>query len=106
MPWVPEVFTAPVLEEILDRRRQQEMVAVPYFDGLLAGEPAALVASFAGEPEGHDPLRGRIRGERAFREFVAERSAWFKQRNATFEDLGHVIAAAHGCEEVIVHVDG
>jgi hypothetical protein len=28
-----------------------ELASVPYFDGLLAGEPDALVKSFAGVPE-------------------------------------------------------
>jgi hypothetical protein len=45
-------------------------VAVPYFDGLMAGEPDALVKSFAGQPELHDPVRGRGKGTRAFEAFV------------------------------------
>ena len=51
MPWVPELFTAPVLQQVLDKRRREQLVAVPFFDGLVAGEPDALVESFAGEPE-------------------------------------------------------
>ena len=35
MPWVPELFSAPVLQQVLDRRRRDAMVAVPYYDGLL-----------------------------------------------------------------------
>ena len=45
MPWLPEVFTAPVMEQILDRRRRDALVAVPYFDGLLVGDPDPLVES-------------------------------------------------------------
>ena len=48
------------------------MSTVPYFDGLMAGELDALVGSFAGEPELRRPVRGRIRGKRAFAEFVTE----------------------------------
>ena len=53
MPWLPEVFTAPVMEQILEQRRRDALVAVPYFDGLLAGDPDPLVESFAREPEVH-----------------------------------------------------
>src|SRR3954471_19566871 len=57
VPWVPELFTAPVLQRLVDSRRRDELVAVPYFEGLLAEEPDALVESFAGEPELHDAVR-------------------------------------------------
>lgn len=59
---MPELFTAPVLQQVLDNRRRDSLVAVPYFDGLMVGDPDPLVESFAGEPEVHDPVRGRIRG--------------------------------------------
>ncbi len=62
-------------------QRRDELATVPFFDGLLAGEPDALIESFAGEPELHHPVRGRIRGARAFAEFVAETSAWLDQRH-------------------------
>ena len=48
MPWVPELFSAPVLQRVLDQRRRDALVAMPYFDGLLAGNPDPLVESFAG----------------------------------------------------------
>jgi len=60
MPWLPELFSAPVLERVQERWRR-ELETVPFFDGLLAGEFDALIRSFAGEPALHDPLRGRIR---------------------------------------------
>jgi hypothetical protein len=106
MPWVPETFSAPVLQELLDKRRRERLVAVPYFDGLLSGEPGALLESFAGEPEVHDPIRGRIKGARAFNAFVAHTRAWLEERNASIEDLEHVVLGGHGFEEVIVHLDG
>jgi hypothetical protein len=86
MPWAPELFTAPALERLLDRRRRDELVAVPFFYGLMAGEPDALVKSFAGEPELYDPIRGRIKGVQAFEAFVAEMSAWIVQRNVSVEN--------------------
>lgn len=50
--WVAELFSAPALER-LEEKRPHELVSVPYFDGLMAGEPDALVESFAGEPQLH-----------------------------------------------------
>jgi len=105
MPWVPELFTAPALQRMLDTRRRDQLIAVPYFDGLFAGEPDALVESFAGEPVVHDPVRGRIQGEDAFRAFVAEFSAWLAARNVTIDDVDHVILEKGGFEEVILHLD-
>ncbi len=80
---------------------------MPFFDGLIAGEPDALVESFAGEPELHDPVRGRIKGVRAFGAFVAEMSAWLEQRNVSVEDVEHVDPRSeHGFEEVVLQIDG
>src|SRR3954471_23420629 len=70
MPWMPELFSAPALERILDERRHERLTAVPYFDGLITGETDALVESFAGEPELHHPVRGRIKGAQPFGRFV------------------------------------
>ena len=58
MPWVPEL-SAPVLE----------------------------LESFAGEPELYHPVRGRIKGRRAFDEHVAEMNAMLVRRNATVEEV-------------------
>jgi hypothetical protein len=79
MPWLPELFSAPALEQ-LEEKQQREVVNVPYFDGLLVGEIDALVESFAGEPQLHHPLRGRVKGERAFRDFVSETNEWLTRR--------------------------
>jgi hypothetical protein len=106
MPWVPEQFTAPALQHLLDVRRQEKLAAVPFFDGLLADEPDALVESFAGEPELYDPVRGRVKGEQAFREFVSETSTWLRERNVSVEDIEHVVLETRGFEEVLLHFDG
>jgi hypothetical protein len=106
MPWVPEQFSASVLQRIQDKRRREKLIAVPYFDGLNAEEPQALVESFAGEPELYDPVRGRVRGARALLGFVEEMRTWLAEHNASVEDVQHVILATCGFEEVILHVDG
>lgn len=72
MPFMPELFSGPALAQFYDKRRRDELEAVPYFDGLMAGEPDALVGSFAAEPELHDPVRGRVKGTCAFGAFVTE----------------------------------
>ncbi len=48
---------------------------MPYFDGLMTGEIDALLGSFAGEPELHHPVRGRIKGAAAFERFVDDTRA-------------------------------
>jgi SnoaL-like domain len=105
MPWSPELFSAPVLERIEEKRRRR-LVAVPYFDGLMADEPDALVKSCAVEPELHVPVRGRIKGTRAFDAFVSETSSWLAQHNASVEEVEHVITEHHGFEEVLLSFDG
>lgn len=105
MPWVPELFTAPALER-LEEERRHKLATVPYFPGLLAGEPDALISSFAGEPELHHPLRGRIKGARAFAEFVGETTAWIAERDIAIEDVDHVVTGTRGFEEVVLHLGG
>lgn len=74
MPWIPELFSAPVLQR-LEERRQHTLETVPFFEGLMTGELDALIGSFAGVPELHHPVRGRIRGARAFEAYVTETQA-------------------------------
>jgi hypothetical protein len=105
MPWVPELFSAPALARLEDQRRHQ-LATVPYFDGLLAGEPDALIESFAGEPELHHPVFGRVKGARAFEAFVNETHAWLGRHNVAVEDVDHVVGERHGFEEVVLHLDG
>jgi SnoaL-like domain len=105
MPWSPELFSAPVLQRVQEKWHR-ELVTVPFFDGLLAGEFAALVGSFAGEPELHHPVRGRIQGTRAFQAYVTDTNAWLDRRNASIENIEYVVAGRRGFAEVIVHLDG
>ena len=106
MPWVPELFSAPVVERWLEERRRERLLTVPYFDGLLSGEMDALVDSFAGEPELYDPVRGRIRGRKAFEAHVTETAAQLRQRNISVEDVERIVMDERGFEEVVLHLDG
>ena len=106
MPWLPELFGAAALERLQDTRRRDTLVAVPFFDGLLAGQPDALVESFAGEPELYDPVLGRVKGEPAFRAYAERMSAWLVQRTVSVEDAGHVILEGRGFEDVVLHFEG
>jgi hypothetical protein len=105
MPWAPELFTAPALQHMLDQRRRDRFISVPFFDGLLVGEMDALVGSFAGEPELHHPVRGRIRGLRAFKAYVSETKAWLTEHNASVDDVQHIVDERHGCGEAVLHFD-
>jgi hypothetical protein len=106
VPWVPDLFSAAALTRILDEREKEHLAAVPYFDGLLAGETDALIESFAGEPELHHPVRGRVKGAAAFARFVTETTARLTERNATVDDVGVILTPRRGVEEVVVRLDG
>jgi hypothetical protein len=108
MPWVPELFSTPALERI---RGQAETGArasapVPYFAGVESGETDALVGSFAGEPELHHPIRGRVRGRRAFERFVAETNAGLTARNAVASPVERVVTPRRAIEEIVLTLDG
>jgi hypothetical protein len=105
VPWAPEYFSAPALQAVLDKYRRERMRSVPFFDGLLSGETDALVASFSGVPMVRHPVRGRIEGEAAFRDYIADTTGWLKARNAGVEPVDLVLTEPCGIEEVILHVD-
>jgi hypothetical protein len=66
----PRAFLGTRLGATAGEVERERLEAVPYYDGLMSGELDALVRSFAGEPVLHDPLRGRIKGARAFESYV------------------------------------
>jgi hypothetical protein len=105
MPWAPELFSAPALAR-LEEKRREKLVTVQYFDGLMMGELDPLIGSFAGEPELHHPVRGRIRGARAFEAYFDEMQAMFRERIVSVEDVDRVVVRRHGFEETVVHLDG
>ena len=106
MPWAPELFSAPALEGVLEKYRRGRLRSVPFFDGLVTGEIDALVESFSGVPEVHHPVRGRIKGESAFRRFVADMTSWLAVRNVDVEHVNFCITDPRGVEEVVLHLDG
>jgi SnoaL-like domain len=105
MPWAPELFSAPALEK-LHEQLGHELDTVPFFEGLLAGEFEALAGSFAGAPELHHPVRGRVKGMRAFETYVNDTNAWLRERNASIENVSHVKLAERGFGEAVLHLDG
>jgi hypothetical protein len=106
VPWAPELFSAPALEGVREKYRRKRLRSVPFFDGLVTGEIDALVESFSGVPEVHHPVRGRIRGESAFRRFVTDMTSWLAVRNVDVEHVNFCITDPRGVEEVVLHLDG
>src|SRR5688572_3692085 len=82
VPWIPELFTAPAADNVREAARRARLDAIPYYAGLLTGDTEALVRSFAGTAELHHPVRGRVKGARAFARFAADEAAWLAERNA------------------------
>jgi len=106
MPWIPELFSAPALERILDQAEARAAAPVPYFAGVRSGETDALVRSFAGEPELHHPIRGRVKGRRAFEHFVTETNAWLTERNVVGSPVERIITPRRAIEETVMTLDG
>jgi SnoaL-like domain len=108
MPWLPELFSGPALERIYDRAAADARASapVPYFAGVMSGEIDALTGSFAGEPELHHPVRGRVKGRRAFERFVTETNAWLTAHNAVSGHVERIITPRRGVEEMVLTLDG
>src|SRR5918994_1900698 len=107
MPWMPEVFTAPIAAA----RRAQESEAtstndaVPYYEGILADEPDALVRSFAArQPVVDDPRVGRVEGTRELRAFVTGTAEWLRERDAVVENVALTRTPARTVEEVVLNL--
>jgi hypothetical protein len=61
--------------------------AIPYYEGIMAGEPDALIRSFAGQPFLNDPRAGQVEGARGLRNFVSEMADWLRKRDAVTENV-------------------
>jgi len=105
MPWVPELFSASVRVRLEREWELERLDAVPYYDGLMSGEHAALIRSFAGEPVLHDPRRGRVIGVQAFEAYVRELGSWLSEHNVSFDPVDHVFMEPRSFEEVLLHLD-
>ena len=108
MPWLPELFSAPVVEQFQSRAAAVARAAgrVPYFAGVRSGDTEALVGSFGGEPELHHPISGRVKGRDAFARFVGATNAWLTERDAVFGDVWAIITPRRGIEETVVALNG
>ncbi|WP_454860074.1 nuclear transport factor 2 family protein [Promicromonospora soli] len=104
MPWLPELFSAKYVAE-LSRHHSSPLAAVPFFDGVTSGEVDALVGSFAGEPELHHPVRGRVKGRDAFRRFIETMSEELRAGACTVEDVDLVVTPHRTVEEVVLRYD-
>jgi hypothetical protein len=104
MPWMPEAFAAP----IADARREQEVAsandAVPYYEGIMANQPEALVRSFAGQPRVNDPRVGYVEGARELRAFVNGTADWLRERDAVVENVALTRTQSRTVEEVVLHL--
>ena len=105
MPFIPELFSAPALARI-EERRHARLTAVPFFDGLMTGEIDALVGSFLDGPEVHQPMRGRIKGAAAFERFVTDTNRWMAESNVTVEDIDSIMTPERAVDELMLHVHG
>src|SRR4051812_38946693 len=72
----------------------------------MSGETDALLGSFAGEPELHHPIRGRVRGRPAFERFVSQTNAWLTARNVVASQVERIITPRRGVEETVLTLDG
>ena len=105
MPWMPENFTAPIAEA----RRAQDIGtandALPYYEGIMAGEPDALVRSFAAQqPVLDDPRVGYVEGARGLRAFVNGTAEWLREHDAVVENVALTLTPTRTVEEVVLHL--
>ena len=76
IPWMPEVFVAPIAEALQGREDASADDAVASYEGIMADEPGALVRSFARRPVPEDPRIGCVEDARRLCAFVTEAAQW------------------------------
>jgi hypothetical protein len=108
MHWMPEVFTAPIAE-IAEARRHRKAAsandAVAYYEGIMAGEPDALVRSFAArQPIVGDHRVGSVEGARRLRAFANGTADWLRERDAVVENVALTRTSTRTVEEVVLHL--
>jgi hypothetical protein len=106
MPWMPELFSAPIAEAI--RHQEETSVAndaVAYYEGIMANEPEALVRSFAArQPVLDDTRVGYVEGIRELRAFVNGTADWLRERDAVVENVALTRTPTRTVEEVVLHL--
>ncbi|MDP8952000.1 MAG: hypothetical protein M3N18_07155, partial [Actinomycetota bacterium] len=106
MPWMPEVFSAPIAQARRTEDAAHTNDAVPYYEGIMAEEPEALVRSFVGEPLVHDPRVGHVEGARELRAYVYETVDWLRERDAVVENVALTLTRPRTVEEVVLRLIG
>ena len=104
MPWMPEVFTAPIAEARRAEGEAPSNDAIAYYEGILASQPDALVRSFAGQPRINDPRVGYVEGVRQLRAFVSGTADWLRERDAIVENVALTLTESRTVEEVVLHL--
>src|SRR5215204_5062031 len=107
MPWMPEVFSAPIAaaRRAQDKEATSTNDAVPYYEGILADEPDALVRSFAShQPVLDDPRAGHVEGTMRLRAFVTDQASWLRERDAVVENVALTRTPNRTVEEVVLHL--
>jgi len=103
---MPEVFTAPIAEARRQREAASANDAVPYYEGIMANQPDALVRSFAAQPVVDDPRVGYVEGARRLRAFVTGTAEWLRERDAVVENVALTRTPTRTVEEVVLHLLG
>jgi hypothetical protein len=103
---MPEVFTAPIAEARRQREAASANDAVPYYEGIMANQPDALVRSFAAQPVVDDPRVGYVEGVSRLRAFVTGTAEWLGERDAVVDNVALTRSLTRTVEEVVVHLLG
>jgi hypothetical protein len=104
MPWMPENFSSPIAEARSHMESESANDAIPYYEGIMANQPEALVRSFAGEPVLDDPRVGYVEGARRLRAFVNGTAEWLGERDAVVENVALTPTPTRTVEEVVLHL--
>jgi hypothetical protein len=99
-------LTAPLAKSLPAEESAASNDAVPYYEGIMAEEPEALIRSFAGQPRVNDPRVGHIEGTRELRAFVSGTVDWLRERDAVVENVALTRTQTRTVEEVVLHLLG
>src|ERR671910_1081197 len=107
MPWMPEVFTTRMAaaRRVQDEETASTNDAVPYYEGILADEPEALVSSFvARQPVLDDPRVGYVEGTRELLAFASGTADWLRECDAVVENVALTRTPTRTVEEVVLNL--
>ena len=95
MPWMPELFSTPVLERILEQRRRERVLAVPFFDGLHdRARPRRSSGRSPGSPSSITRCAGASRARPRSSASSPTPTTWMAERNVTVEDVNFFLTPA------------